>query len=90
MNLRKLLTFIYRQKNNFILNVFLEILQTYCLGTLGMPGYTNPYYQPVENFCVCLQAKNQVHPIYLFGDIAQICKHPTLDTLGMAGYTHPK
>ena len=40
------LTFICRQKIMFILHVFLEILQRYCkllfLGTLGIPGYTNP------------------------------------------------
>ena len=40
-----------KQKINFILHVFLEILQRYCelaiFGTLGMPGYTHQkwYYQ---------------------------------------------
>ena len=57
--------FIYRQKINFILPVFLEILQIYCrlaiLGVLDMPGYSHSkwYYQLVENFCVYMQGKNQ-------------------------------
>ena len=65
--MKKPLTFICRQKIKFILHAILEILQRYCklivLGTLGMPGYANSkwHYQLVENFCVHLQAKNQLH-----------------------------
>ena len=49
---------------NLILHIFLEILETYVLGTLCMPGYAHPkwYYQLVENFCVYLNAKKQLHP----------------------------
>ena len=59
--------FIYKQKINFILPVFLEILQRYCklviLGTLGKPGYTHPkYYHLVENFRIYLQAKEPLQP----------------------------
>ena len=52
-------TFISRQKINFILHVFHEILQRVIFGTLGLSGYAHPkwYYHLVENFCVYLQAK---------------------------------
>ena len=66
-----------------------EILQRYCklivLGTLAMPGYANPkwYFQLVENFCVYLQAKNQLHTPCFSGDIVKICKLLILGTLGM-------
>ena len=61
-NLKKTLTFICRQKINFILHVFLETLQKYCklvlLGTLVMPAWAHPkYHQLAENFCVHLQTK---------------------------------
>ena len=85
--------FICRQKINFILHDFYEILQRYCklvvLGTLGMSGYTHPkrYYQFVDNFRVYLQAKNQLHPPCFSGYIAKICKPLILGTLGMPGYT---
>ena len=94
-NLRKPVKFICRWNIKFILHVFLEILQRFCklvvLGTLGMPGYASPkwYYQLVENFCVYLQAKIQVHPLYFSGDIAKICKLLILSTLGMPGCVHP-
>ena len=43
ITLKKPSVFISRQKMNFILHVFLEILERYCkpvvLGTLSMPGY---------------------------------------------------
>ena len=46
INLRRPLTFNYMKKINFILHVFLEILQRNCelliLSTLSMPGYTHP------------------------------------------------
>ena len=58
-----------RQKINFILNVFLEILEGYCkiviLGTLGMPDYAHHqkiYHQLVETFCIYLGVKNQLYP----------------------------
>ena len=46
-------------------------------------------YHLVENFCVYLQAKTQLHPSCFNGDIAKICKL-ILGTLGMPGYTHQK
>ena len=83
------------KKKNFILHVFLEILQRSCklvvLGTLGIPGHAHPnwYYQLAENFCVYLQVKNQLHPPFFCEDIAKICKHLILGTLDIPGYTHP-
>ena len=88
------MTFTYRQKINFILYVFLEILQRYCklfvLGTFDMSDYTNPkwYYHLVEDFCVYLQAKNQLHSPCFTGDLAKICKLLILGTLGMHRYKH--
>ena len=61
--MKKPSTFICRQKINFILLVFFEILQRYCklivFGNLGLSGYAHSkwYYHLVENFCVYLQAK---------------------------------
>ena len=57
------------------------------LGDSGMPGYVHPklYNHLVENFCVYLQAKNQLH-LHTF---LEKCKL-VLDTLGMPGYIHPK
>ena len=79
--MKKPLTFIHRQKINFILYVFLEILQRCCklvvLGTLGIPGYVHPnwYYQLVETFVfISAGKKNQIHPPCFSGDIAKICK----------------
>ena len=66
------------KKSTSILHVFVEILQRYCklayFGTLGMCGYVHPkwYYYLVENFCVYLQAKNQLHPPWFYGDIADM------------------
>ena len=79
---------------HFIFHIFLEILQRYCklviLGTLAMPGYAQPkwYCQLVENFCVYLQAKNQLHPPCFSGD-AKTWKL-IFGTLRMSNYTHPK
>ena len=46
INLKKSLMFIWKQKIDFIIPVFLEIFQRYCklviLGTLGKSGYINP------------------------------------------------
>ena len=46
INLKKPLAFICRQKINFTLHVFFEVLQGSCklviLDSLGMPGYTTP------------------------------------------------
>ena len=76
--MKKPLTFIFRQKINFILHIFFEILQRYCkfviLGTLGMPGYAHPkwYYRLVENFRVYLQTKIQLHPLRFGWDIAKL------------------
>ena len=75
------MTFIFRQNINFILDIFLEILQRYCeiivLGTLVMPDYTNIkwYYQFVENFCLFAGKKttSAPPPLSFSGDIAKIC-----------------
>ena len=75
--MKKPLTFICRQKINFILHISLEILQKCCklvvLGNLSMPGYAQPkwYYQLVKKFHSYLHAN-------LWG------------TLGMPGCTLPK
>ena len=57
---------------NFILYVFLMILQRYCklviLGTLGMPGFVHlkRYYYLVENFCLSDRQKiNFVSHVFL-------------------------
>ena len=54
ITLKKLSTFASRQKNDFTLHIFLEILQRYCklvvFSTLGMFSYAHPkwYYHLVE------------------------------------------
>ena len=64
-----------RQKINFILHTFLEILKRYCelviLGTLGMPGYAHLkwYHHLLERADVYLQANNRFHNSLLFSDI---------------------
>ena len=67
INLRKHLTFIFRQKINFIHHSFPEIfyykdIVNFYGGTLDMPGYTHPkwYCQFIENFH--LQWTNQLYP----------------------------
>ena len=83
------MTFIYRQKLNFILHVFFEILQRYCkfivLGTLGMPGYTHPkwYYQFVVNFPIYLLAKKSTASPMLFW---RYCKDMQTSYFGCFGY----
>ena len=77
INLMKPSMFNYRQKINFILHVFLEVLEKYCkllLGFLGIPGYAHPKwcYQLVENFHVYLQTKNQLHHPHFFANVAKI------------------
>ena len=59
INLKKPVIFISRQRINFILQVFLEILQRYCKLPLGMPGHAHPklYYDLVESFRVYVQEK---------------------------------
>ena len=74
--MKKPFIFIFREKINFILQLFLEILKRHCkfviLDTLGMTGYTCPkwYRQLEENIYVYQQAKNQLHPSCFSGDIA--------------------
>ena len=91
ITLKKPSTYISRQNINFILLVFLEILQRYCklvvFSTLDMSRYAHPewYYHLVENFCVYLQAKNQLHPPYFYGNVAKICKL-ILGALSMTEY----
>ena len=87
--------FIYKQKINFTLPIFLEILQRYCkiviLGALGKSAYTHQkFYRLVENFPIYLQAKEPLQPHVFHGDIAKICKLPLLGTLGMSGFPHLK
>ena len=61
--MKKHSTFIGRQKNNFILHVFLVILQRYCklvvFGTLRLSGFAHQkwYYHLAQNVCVYLQEK---------------------------------
>ena len=57
--------FIYVQISNFITQFFLN------LGTLVIPAYANPDHQLVENFCVYLHAKNQLHTPDAFMEILQ-------------------
>ena len=70
-----------RQKINFILQVFLEILERYCktviLVTLGIPGYAHSkwFYHLVENLHVYLQVESQPHHQYFSRIITKICKH---------------
>ena len=96
IDLKKPLMFICRQKINFILHIFPEILRGYCkfaiLGTLGMPSYAHPkwYYQVVENVCVYLRAKNQIHLPCFSGDTQNIYKFLNLCTLGMFDYAYSK
>ena len=84
------------QKINFILHVFLKILQIYCklvvLGTFGISRYahTKWHYHLAENVCFYLQAKNQLHPSWFLGDIGQICKLFILGKFNMSGYTNLK
>ena len=86
--------FTCRQKLNFILHIFLEILERYynlvISGTFDMPGYTHSksYYQLVENFRVYLQAQNQLHSPRFPRDVAKICKLLILATLDMPDYAH--
>ena len=95
--LKKPLMFICGQKINFILHVFLKILQRYCklviLGTLGIPGthtqiVTNQF---VEKFRLFGGKKSTSSP-HVFLEILQRCncKLVILGTLGIPGYAHPK
>ena len=45
-----------------------------------------PHYQLTENFCVYLQAKNQI----ISHDFLKICKLLILGALDMPGYKNPK
>ena len=89
--MKKTLTFICRQKINFILKIFFEILQKCCkiviLGTLVMPVYPYPkwYHQLVQNLCIYLKEKNQLHSTCFSGNIAKICKICKLLILGILG-----
>ena len=65
-------TFVTRQKINFILYVFLEILQRYCKlvisGTLDMSGYAQPkwYYHLEEKLCLYAGKKSTSSPVLLW------------------------
>ena len=56
-----------------------------------MAGYEHPkwYYELVENFCVYLKAKHQLHSPCFSWDIAKICKL-ILGPLDITGYTQQK
>ena len=62
---------------NFILHFFLEILQRFCevgiLGNFGRPGHAhNDWMVLYRRIVWCyLHAKNQLHPSFLFWDIAK-------------------
>ena len=68
---KKTSTFITRQKINFILHDFLEILQKYCklvvLSTLGMSGgaHSKWYYRLAENLWLSA-GKNSTSSLMLF------------------------
>ena len=80
INLRKSSMFICKLKINFILPVFLEILEGYCklaiFGYFGQACLTQPkwYYHLVENFCIYLQAEEPLYPPFFSGDFAKVCK----------------
>ena len=84
-----------QEKISFIFYIFLNTLERYCKlvfsGTLNMAGFAYPrwYYQFVETFCFYLQAENQIHTPWFFGDTVKIRKF-ILGTLDMSGYTQPK
>ena len=87
--------FICKQKINFILHVFFEILQRYCkfvvLCALGMSCYkdTKRFYQLPKNFRVYLQVKSQLHPPRFSGDTAKILKLLILGAFGVPSHEHP-
>ena len=61
-----------KQLQHFLnkLKIFLVLFnKLVILGTLHMPGYVYPkwYYELVENFCVCLQAKKSTSNPMFFG-----------------------
>ena len=76
---------------NFILYVFLEILQRYCklviLGTLETPK--NIMSTCRRHLCLPAIKKSTFSPCFS-GDIAKVCKLRILGTLGIPGYTNPK
>ena len=84
------------QKVNFVIHLFLKMLQRnsklVILGNLGMADYAHLkwLYQFDEIFDVYLQAKNQLCSSRFSWDIAKYCKLVVLATLGMPSYTHPK
>ena len=63
-----------------------DIAKLVILGILDLHGYPHPnwYHQLVENYCVYLQAKNELPPPCFSGDIAKMCKL-ILGTSGMSG-----
>ena len=84
---KKTSTFITRQKINFILHDFLEILRKVlwaCLET-----HTQSDTIVLQKIFGYLQAKIQLHPPCFFGNIAKICKFIS-GTLSIPGYTHLK
>ena len=70
INLKKPSTFISWQKINFILDVFLEILQRYCklvvFGTLGLSGYAYPKSFSRKRLCLSGGKKSTSSPMLLW------------------------
>ena len=56
-------------------------------GCLHASNYTSTN---VENFCIYLQAREQLHPPCFSIAIAKIWKLPIFGTLGMPGRAHPR
>ena len=79
--------FISMQKIDFMPPFFLEMQQRYCklivLSDLGMPGYSyqKGWYQLVENFDVCLQAKIKYVPPFFLKTLLRYCLLVILGTL---------
>ena len=65
-----------------------DIVRLFLVLCVCLANYTQSDNHLVENFCVYLQAKTQLHLWCFNGDIAKICKL-ILGTLGMPGHTHP-
>ena len=85
------MTFICRQKINFIFLIFLEILETSCFGYFGHAWLHTPnvILSPSKALCFSAGTKSTTFSPCFSGDIAKICKLLILGTFGMPGYTNP-
>ena len=81
MNLKEPLMFPCRQKINFILHVFFDILQRYCKSQSDTKA--------CEYMSISAGKKSPSSTTFSV-NIAKICKLCIWGTLGMSGYAHPK